>query len=197
MGRKQAPSILPDLQKRGFFRPENLLVETLDFDTRGSERYLGFFTSQNVFRSALVFVTTERIIIRKTKHWIWSWVIGTAIGVLLLILTMLRVVDPTVGYALPVIIPIPTALGIQQLFKRKYKAFRHVQAEEHDIQFTKSQVIQIQISPFHGFHPARLTITPTSGEVVSLPFINEKAFKIASRLMTRFNPTAMKPEEQV
>ena len=147
-----------------------------------------------MFRSALVFVTTERIIVRKTKHWILSWVIGIVIGFILLILTVLRFLDPTVGYALPIIIPIPTALGLQQLFKRKYRTFRNFQAEEHDIQFTRSQVIQIQISPFHGLHPARLTITRTSGDLVSLPFINEKAFKIASQLMTRFNPSAIKPE---
>ena len=157
-----------------------------------AEKYLGVFISQHLFRTSIVFVTSERIVIRKTRHWIMSWGIAIVTAAPGPELTQLGWIDPTLGYALGIIIPIVVALGLQKLLTRRLRTIRKVEAGEHDIQFFRSRVTQIEITRFHGLHPARIRIRSLYGEEISLPFISDKVFKFASRLMAKFNPTAIK-----
>lgn len=167
------------------------LDQELSIIVLGQEKYLGFFTSQYVFRVSFVFVTTERIIIRRSRLWILSWGIGVAIGLLGPILVTLRILDTFSGFGFQIVSVIMIGFLLGRILTRRYKGLKRIETKDSDLQVTKSQVIQIEIRPIHGVHPARITITSLVGEPISLPTTSKKVYSFASRILTSFNPKAV------
>ena len=57
------------------------------FSQGAQERYLGHFMSQFVFRASFVYITNQRLIVKKSKAWVMTWfvhlVFGGVAGILL------------------------------------------------------------------------------------------------------------------
>jgi hypothetical protein len=151
-----------------------------------SERMLGYFQSPGMRRSSTAYVTTERIIVNKSRgqfplraHILTTLLVGFAPFV------------PTVA-ALAIILVVVAVISIGSLKNRrawkKSPTIREIEDGIRLFEVNKRQVLSIEIKQPGKLRPGSVEITSLASGVFSLKMARGKAFRVANSLMTRFDP---------
>ncbi len=151
-----------------------------------SERMLGYFQSPGLRRSSTAYVTTERIIVNKSKgqfplkaHFLTALLVAFAPFV------------PTVA-ALAIVLVVVAVISIVSLKNRrawkKWPTIREVEDGIRLFEVNKRQVLSIEIKQPGKLRRGYVRITSLASGVFSLKMARGKAFRVANGLMIRFEP---------
>ncbi len=154
--------------------------------TYSGERVTGYVRSEGLRRGSTAYVTTERIIVNKSKG---------QLNLKAHLLTALLVAfapfaGPTVAIA--IILAIVGIVAIVSVKRRrswkKGAAMKDVEEGLRHFEAKKGQVLTIELKQPGRLRRGYVRITPLSNEAYSLKIAGKKAFRVASNLMMQFEP---------
>ena len=156
--------------------------------TFASEEVIGYFQSVGLRRGSTVYVTTERIIVNKSKGQLHLKV--HLLTGFLVALGPFVPAEAAVAIILGVVIII-VVVGVNRRRGRgsgkKWPSMKEVEEGVRVFEVRKGQVLSIQLRRPAIFRSGYLHLTSLSGEI-GLKIAGKKAFRIANNLMIRFDP---------
>ena len=151
-----------------------------------SERVIGYVQSTSVRRGSTVYVTTERIIVNRSR------------GQLSLRAHLLTALLVAVAPYVPATVAVALILGIVAIIstvsvknrraRKKWPTIKDVEEGVRLFEVNKSQVLIIEIKRPGRLRRGYVRITSLSSEVFDLKIARGKAFGVANSLMMRFQP---------
>ena len=154
--------------------------------TYPGERVMGYIRSEGLRRSSTAYVTTERIIVNKSK--------GQLSLKAHLLTALLVAIGPFVApsVAIVIILAIVGIVGIVSVKRRrsrkKWPSMEEVEEGVRLFEGKKGQVLTIELKQPGRLRRGYVRITPLSNEPYSLKIAGKKAFRVASSLMMQFEP---------
>ncbi|OLE59987.1 MAG: hypothetical protein AUG17_00430 [Crenarchaeota archaeon 13_1_20CM_2_53_14] len=146
----------------------------------------GYVRSESLRRSSTAYVTTERIIVNKSKG---------QLNLKAHLLTALLVaigpfVAPTVAIAIILaIVGIVAIVSVKRRRSRKkWPSMKDVEEGVRLFEAKKGQVLTIELKQPGRWRRGYVKITPLSNEAYILKITGKKAFRVASNLMMGFEP---------
>src|SRR5207247_10750041 len=158
--------------------------------TYSGERVIGYVRSEGLRRSSTAYVTTERIIVNKSKG---------QLNLKAHLLTALLVafapfVAPAIAIA--IILAIIGIVAIVSVKKRrsrkKWPSMKDVEEGVRLFEAKKGQVLTIELKQPGRLRRGYVRITPLSNEAFIVKIAGKKAFRVASNLMMGFEPSRVK-----
>jgi len=154
------------------------------------ERVTGYVRSEGLRSSSTAYVTTERIIVNKSKG---------QLNLKAHLLTALLVafapfVAPAIAIA--IILAIIGIVAIVSVKKRrsrkKWPSMKDVEEGVRLFEAKKGQVLTIELKQPGRLRRGYVRITPLSNEAFIVKIAGKKAFRVASNLMMGFEPSRVK-----
>ncbi len=158
--------------------------------TYSGERVTGYVRSEGLRSSSTAYVTTERIIVNKSKG---------QLNLKAHLLTALLVafapfVAPAIAIA--IILAIVGHVAIVSVKKRrsrkKWPSMKDAEEGVRLFEAKKGQVLTIELKQPGRLRRGYVTITPLSNEPYNLKIAGKKTFRVASNLMMQFEPNRVK-----
>src|SRR5213592_710568 len=149
------------------------------------ERVTGYVRSEGLRSSSTAYVTTERIIVNKSKG---------QLNLKAHLLTALLVafapfVAPAIAIAIILaIIGIVAIVSVKRRRSRKWPSMKDVEEGVRLFEVKKGQVLTIELKQPGRLRRGYVRIIPLSNEPYGLKIAGKKAFRVASSLMMRFEP---------
>jgi len=157
--------------------------------TYPTERVIGFVQSANVIRGSIAYITTERIIVNKSKgqlslrlHLFTALLVGFAPFV-------------SAQVALAILLVVAAVIAFELLRKRrsrKWPSVKEVEGGVRQFEVRKGQVFSIELKRPGRIRNGYVRITPLSTEVFNLKIAGKKAFRVMKNLVIRFEPNRVK-----
>ncbi len=158
--------------------------------TYSGERVTGYVRSEGLRSSLTAYVTTERIIVNKSKG---------QLNLKAHLLTALLVAfapfaGPTVAIAIILaIVGIVAIVSVKRRRSRKkWPSMKDVEEGVRLFEAKKGQVLTIELKQPGRLRRGYVTITPLSNEPYNLKIAGKKTFRVASNLMMQFEPNRVK-----
>src|SRR5437773_2306188 len=154
--------------------------------TYSGERVTGYVRSEGLRRSSTAYVTTERIIVNKSK--------GQLSLKAHLLTALLVAFAPFVApmAAIAIILAIVGIVAIVLVKRRRsrktWPSMKDVEEVVRLFEAKKGQVLTIELKRPGRLRRGYVKITPLSNEPFSLKIAGKKAFRVASGLMMQFEP---------
>lgn len=158
--------------------------------TYPTERVIGYVQSANVIRGAILYVTTERIIVNRSKGQLslrLHLFTGVLVGFAPFVSAQLAVAILLLVGAI-----ITFELVRKRRFRKKWPSMKHVEEGVRQFEVRKGQVLSIELKRPGRFRNGYVRITPLSTEVFDLKIAGKKGFRVVSNLMIRFEPNRVK-----
>jgi len=154
------------------------------------ERVMGYVRSEGVRRSSTAYVTTERIIVNKSKGQLSL----KAHLLTALLVAFAPFAGPTVAIAIILaIVGIVAIVSVKRRRSRKeWPSMKDVEEGVRLFEAKKGQVLTIELKQPGRLRRGYVRITPLSNEPYSLKIAGKKAFRVASSLMMRFEPNRVR-----
>ena len=154
--------------------------------TYSGERVIGYVRSEGLRRSSTAYVTTERIIVNKSKG---QLNLKTHLLTALLV-AFAPFVAPAIAIA--IILAIVGHVAIVSVKRRrsrkKWPLMKDVEEGVRLFEVKKGQVLTIELKQPGRLRRGYVRIIPLSNEPYGLKIAGKKAFRVASSLMMRFEP---------
>ena len=158
--------------------------------TYSGERVTGYVRSEGLRSSSTAYVTTERIIVNKSK--------GQLNLKAHLLTALLVAFAPFVApmAAIAIILAIIGIVAIVSVKKRrsrkKWPSMKDAEEGVRLFEAKKGQVLTIELKQPGRLRRGYVTITPLSNEPYNLKIAGKKTFRVASNLMMQFEPNRVK-----
>lgn len=160
--------------------------------TYPTERVIGYVQSANVLRGSMVYVTTERIIVNRSKgqlslrlHLFTALLVGFAPFVS---------AQLAVAILLVVLATIAVELVRKRRSRKEWPSVGDVEEGVRQFEVRKGQVLSIELKQPGKVRNGYVRITPLSTEVFNLKIAGKKAFRVTKNLMTQFEPSRVKAD---
>ncbi len=157
---------------------------------RSQERYLGYFMSQFVFRTSFVYVTNQRLIVKKSKAWATTWfvhIFSAGVGGILL-----TSVGTLFGLGLILMAVAFVGAGLNRRERKKGRRFDLVKIDDKDIVLESSQILGVEMRPPRMFHGGCARIITMTHEPLKLSINSKKGFRTILSIINRFNSKLVK-----
>jgi len=153
--------------------------------TYSGERVTGYVRSEGLRSSSTAYVTTERIIVNKSKG---------QLNLKAHLLTALLVafapfVAPAIAIAIILAIVGHVAIvSVKRRRSQKWPSMKDVEEGVRLFEVKKGQVLTIELKQPGRLRRGYVRITPLSSEAFNLNIIGQRTFRVASSLMMQFEP---------
>ncbi len=158
--------------------------------TYSGERVIGYVRSEGLRRSSTAYVTTERIIVNKSKGQLSL----KAHLLTALLVAFAPFAAPIVAVA--IILAIVGIVAIVSVKKRrsrkKWPSMKDVEEGVRLFEVKKGQVLNIELKQHGRLRRGYVRITPLSNEAYILKITGKKAFRVARNLTMQFEPNRVK-----
>jgi hypothetical protein len=155
--------------------------------TYSSERVIGYVQSGGVRTGATAYVTTERIVVNKSK--------GQFDMKAHLLTALLILFAPFVPANIAVAILVGVAATILFVFvkrrrsRKKWPSMKDIDEGIRLFEVKKWQVVSIELKRPGRLRRGYVRITSLSNDVCTLKIVGGKVYRVASSLMMRFDPS--------
>jgi len=153
------------------------------------ERVTGYVRSEGLRRSSTAYVTTERIIVNKSKGELRL----KAHLLTALLVAFAPFVAPAIAIAIILAIVGHVAIvSVKRRRSRKWPSMKDAEEGVRLFEAKKGQVLNIELKQPGRLRRGYVTITPLSNEPYNLKIAGKKTFRVASNLMMQFEPNRVK-----
>src|SRR5213592_5046108 len=157
--------------------------------TYSGERVTGYVRSEGLRSSSTAYVTTERIIVNKSKGQLSL----KAHLLTALLVAFAPFVAPAIAIAIILVIVGHVAIvSVKRRRSRKWPSMKDVEEGVRLVEVKKGQVLTIELKQPGRLRRGYVRITPLSNEAFNLKIIGQRAFRVATNLMIRFEPGRVK-----
>ncbi len=154
--------------------------------TSPSERVIGYFQSADLRTGSMAYVTTERIIVNKSKGQL-----SLKAHLFTAFLVLFAPLVPAI-VAIALLVGIVAIIAVVLVGKRrsriKWPTMKDVEEGVRRFEVRKNQVISIELKQPTRLKRGYVRITSLSNEVFNLKIAGKKVFRVANNLMMRFEP---------
>ena len=151
---------------------------------------IGYVQSANVIRGSIAYVTTERIIVNKSKgqlslrlHLFTGLLVGFAPFV-------------SAQLAVAILLLVAAVIAVELVRKRRkrknWPSMKDVEDGVRQFEVRKGQVLSIELKRPGKVRNGYVRITPLSTEMFNLKIAGKKAFRVMNNLMIRLEPNRVK-----
>jgi len=158
--------------------------------TYSGERVIGFVRSEGLRRGSTAYVTSERIIVSKSKGQLSL----KAHLLTALLVAFAPFVAPVVAVAiiLAIVGHVAILLVKKGRSRKKWPSMKDVEEGVRLFEVKKGQVLNIELKQPGRLRRGYVRITPLSNEPYNLKIAGKKTFRVASNLMMGFEPNRVK-----